>query len=293
MDVIQLIIIITVQALLISLVGVSFLIIYSSCRFFHIAHAITLSLTSYFFYFFYIQMILPLVLSVILALCFSTLLMALIEVLIYRPFRIQELQTWKFLILSLGLYIISQNVISLIWGDNTLSIRSWSTNPIALLPEVYITEPQLVIISSSLLLLIGTWFIVSKTNYGLKLRAISMNRDLPGILGLQKNKIILSSFLIGSFLGASSSILISLDFDMKPTMGFDWLLSGVIAMIIGGIGKIHHTVAAAFIIASIQYTTAYYLDSRWMNASMFFILILLLSVKPFGLSGIKLKKTEI
>ncbi len=87
--------------------------------------------------------------------------------------------------------------------------------------------------------------------------------------------------------------LIAADTDMTPTMGFNWLLYAVVAMIIGGMGKMRYLFFGALLLASAQHLSAYYLDSKWMNATAFIILITFLYFKPYGFSGKRLKKAEI
>jgi branched-chain amino acid transport system permease protein len=105
--------------------------------------------------------------------------------------------------------------------------------------------------------------------------------------------VILWSFAIGSALGSIAGILVSLDTDMTPTMGFNLLLYGIVAMIIGGVGSYWGLVGGALLLATAQHLSAYYIDSKWMDAVAYIILILFLIWKPLGFSGRRLKKVEI
>jgi len=94
-------------------------------------------------------------------------------------------------------------------------------------------------------------------------------------------------------LAAVASILIAFDTDMRPTMGFSWLLYGVVAMIIGGVGSNWGLVGGALLLATAQHLSAYYIGSQWMDAVAYIILILFLIARPLGFSGKRLKKIEI
>lgn len=76
-------------------------------------------------------------------------------------------------------------------------------------------------------------------------------------------------------------------------MGFNWLLYAVVAMTIGGMGKMRHLILGSLLLASAQVSVAYFFDSKWMNATAYIILIVFLYFRPYGFSGRKLKKTEI
>ena len=73
-----------------------------------------------------------------------------------------------------------------------------------------------------------------------------------------------------------------LNMDMTPTFGFNYFLYGVVAIIIG-----------ALLLASAQHLAAFYIDTQWMDAVAYMILILFLIWKPLGFSGLRLKKVDV
>ena len=107
-----------------TLVAVSFSLIYSTTRFFHFAHAVVFTAGAYFAYLFYILLGLPLVIAVVLSVAASAVLGSLIELYIYRPLRKTNASAMVLLLASLGVYIVLQNLISMIFGDDTKSIRT-------------------------------------------------------------------------------------------------------------------------------------------------------------------------
>jgi len=125
------------------------------------------------------------------------------------------------------------------------------------------------------------------------MKAISSNLELSSIFGINQNKIFLLAFGLGSCLAAISGILIAFEKDLTPTLGFNLLLYGVVAMIIGGVGSLWGIVGGAFLLSIAQNIGAYYLDSKWMDAIAYIILILFLIWKPLGFSGTRLKKVEL
>ncbi len=138
-----------------------------------------------------------------------------------------------------------------------------------------------------------SWLFIEKTKVGQQIKAVSSNPQLSSYYGISTNKATLYSFALGSGLAACAGILIAADTDMTPTMGFNWLLYVVVAMIIGGMGKMRYLLLGALLLATAQHLSAHYLDSKWMNATAYIILIVFLYFKPFGFSGQKLKKQEV
>jgi len=271
----------------------SFRYLYRTLIFLDISHAISLTFGAYITYFISIQQNLPLPLAVIISIIAGIALMLLVNQVIYKPLQKRKLESWQMLIASLGVYVVLQNVVSMLWGDSTLSFRTWAVKAGHQFMGVYITDVQIITIVASVGLLVLSWLFLEKTSIGQKIKAVSSNPELSGILGISKNNAVVWSFVIGSGLAACAGILIAADTDMTPTMGFNWLLYAVVAMIIGGLGKMRYLLLGALLLATAQHLSAYYLDSKWMNATAFVILIVFLYFKPYGFSGQRMKKAEI
>lgn len=285
--------ILMIHFLLLLIIAQSFSILYKTISFFHIPHAITLTISAYLTYTISIQKGLPLYISIPVAIVISITLMLLVNRFIYQPLQKRKLESWQMLIASLGVYVVLQNILSIIWGDSTLSFRTWEVKAGHQFLGAYITDVQIITIVSSIILLSLSWLFLEKTSIGQKIKAVSSNPELSSILGISKNQAVVWSFVLGSGLAACAGILIAADTDMTPTMGFNWLLYAVVAMIIGGLGKMRYLLLGALLLATAQHLSAYYLDSKWMNATAFIILIVFLYFKPYGFSGQRMKKAEI
>lgn len=271
----------------------AFSLIYRVLNFFHLAHAISLTFGSYFTYHFSIQLNLPLLLSIPFSILFCIALLLLVNQFIYKALFKQKTESWQMLIASLGIYVVLQNVVSLIWGDSSLSFRIWSIRESHQVLGAYVTDIQIIAVVVNIGLLVLSYLFLEKSHIGKKMKAVSSNPELAGTLGISKIKAILWSFVLGSGLAASAGILIAADTDMTPTMGFNWLLYGVLAMIIGGMGKMRYLFLGALLLATAQHLAAYYFDSKWINATAYIILIIFLHFKPYGFSSKQLKKAEI
>jgi len=289
----QLIAIIFHSVLLLLLIEIGFYILYNTLPFLQLSFAIIIVFVSYFIFGFSIQLFFPLYFSIIISIIFSILLNIAIFLFIYKPLLKKQIPPWQMLIASLGVYIVLQNLISMYFGDDTKSFRTWEIKEGHQFLGAYITDVQIITIVVSMVLLFLSWLFIEKTKAGKQIKAVSSNPEMAGILGISKEKAILVSFALGSGLAAVAGILIAADTDMTPTMGFNWLLYAVIAMIIGGMGKMRYLFMGALLLATAQHLSAYYLNSKWMNATAFVILIIFLYFKPYGFSGNKLNKAEI
>ena len=273
--------------------GISFGICYYNVKFFHIAHAVVITLGAYFTYLFFIQLHLSLFIAIPLSIIFSTLIGILCELIVYKPMRKKNLPPLAYLIASIGLYVVLQNIISLAWGDDTKTLRTGEVKVGNEILGAYITNIQIIIIAVSLSLFLLVLLFNKYSKTGKAIRAVSANPELSNIFGINSNKIILISFAIGSALGSVAGILSAFDTNMTPTMGFNLLMYGVVAMIIGGVGSYKGLIGGALLVASTQHLAAYNIDTKWMDAVAYIILILFLIWKPLGFSGQRLKKVEI
>ena len=231
--------------------------------------------------------------SFALAIIGAMLIGMLCELLLYRPMRQRNLPPLAYLIASIGLYIVLQNIISLYFGDDTKVINTAEITVGHQIFGAYITTVQIITICVSVILFIGVNLFLHFTATGKSIRAVSSNPELCNIYGISSNKIILIAFALGSALAAIAGILSAMDTNMTPTFGFNLLLYGVVAMIIGGVGSIRGLLAGSFLVATAQHMAAFYLDTKWMDAVTYIILILFLIWKPLGFSGKRLKKVEV
>lgn len=274
-------------------VGTSFSLIYYPAKFFHLAHAIIITSGAYLTFLFVNQLSFPFAVSVMAAIVVATWIGLFCEIAVYRPMRKRSAPALAYLIASIGLYTVLQNCISLYFGDDTKVIR---TGEVTIGHEVfgaYITTIQIVTICVSIALFAAVNLFLQYSSTGKSIRAVSSNPELCNIYGIDSNRVILIAFAIGSALAAVAGILSAMDTNMTPTFGFNLLLYGVVAMIIGGVGSMRGLIGGALLVATAQHLAAYYIDTKWMDAVAYIILILFLIWKPLGFSGKQLRKVEI
>jgi branched-chain amino acid transport system permease protein len=236
---------------------------------------------------------LPLIIAAIISIFLSALIGMACDFFIYRKLRKRDTPLLMFLIASLGLYIVLQNVISIVFGDDN---KILNTSVVSVGKEflgAYITDIQIVIISISTSIFIVINLFLKFTGLGRAIRAVSCNSELSNIYGIPANKIILIVFGISSAIAAIAGMLSAMETNMNPTFGFNLLLYGIVAMIIGGIGSTYGLIGGALLLASAQHIVTYYVGSQWMNTVTYVILIMFLLWKPLGFSGKRLKKIEI
>ena len=278
---------------LILLGGLSSLLIFNISKFLNLSQAAIISSGAYLTFFLYSVVGLPLLLSIFISIVGCILLGVSIDKFIFLYMRKVNLSSLNLLIASIGLYTILQNFISLFFGDDTKSIRTGEAKVGHQIFGAYVTNIQIITIVVSAILFVAVLLLIHKTSLGRQLRAVSNNPELSNIYGINSNRIILWATAISAVLSAIAGILIALDVDMTPTFGFNYFLYGVVAMIIGGAGSYRGLVFGSLLLATAQHLAAYYIDTKWMDAMAYIILILFLIWKPLGFNGVRLRKVEI
>lgn len=206
---------------------------------------------------------------------------------VYRPLRKRKAANLVYLIASFGVFVFIQNLLQLIYGAQILSVR---TGPVVEGHHVLgavITNIQILILAVSILFLIGLWFFIQRSKLGKAMRAVADDPMAASTVGINPDKIIMTSFLLGSSLAGAAGVLVSYETNLQPTMGFNAILKGIIAAIVGGIGSIPGAVLGGFFLGIVENLGIWKIQSGWKDSIAFLVLILFLVFRPGGIMGVK------
>jgi len=276
-----------------TLIAISFAIIYKTVKFFHFAHGVVYAAGAYLIYTFFILLNINPFISFLLSVVLAALLGLAIDRLVYYPLRRHKTSNLVFLLASFGVFIFLQNLLQLIFGAQVLTLR---TGPVVEGHHFFgavVTNNQILIIASSLVLFLLTWLLIQKTKLGKAIRAVADDAVGARVSGINSEKIVAAVFAIGSALAAAAGILISLETNIEPTMGFNAILKGIIASIIGGIGSIPGAIFGGLFLGLAENLGIWQIQAGWKDAIAFVILILFLLLRPSGIMGVKTEKEKI
>ena len=248
---------------------------------------------AYFTFFFYKLIGFPIIIVIPIAIVLAALLGCSLEVSVFKMLRKKNAPPMVSLLASLGLYIVLQNTISMVFGDDTKSIRVGVIREGLPIFGARITPIQIVIVFTCIVFVVVSAMWLKKSKMGMAMRAVSNDVELAKISGIDSDRIILWSFILGSALAGVAGILVALDVDMTPTMGMNALMMGVVAMIIGGVGSILGVAFGAILLGLAQHLGVWKISSQWQDAIAFIILFLFLLIRPQGFMGRKVKKVTI
>jgi branched-chain amino acid transport system permease protein len=275
------------------IIGIGFSIIYKTIKFFHFAHGVVYAAGAYLAYAFFISLNINPLISFFLSIALASLLGIGIDRFVYHPLRKNNAPNLVYLIASFGVFIFLQNLIQLIFGAQILTLRTGPIKEGHHFLGAVITDFQILIIVVSLILFLLTWLFIQKTKLGKAIRAVSDDPIGARVVGINSEKVILTAFAIGSALAGLAGILISLETNIEPTMGFNAILKGIIASIVGGIGSIPGALFGGLFLGLAENLGIWKIQAGWKDTIAFAILIIFLLLRPSGIMGIKTKKEQI
>jgi len=260
-----------------ALMSMGFVLIYKVTRVFHFAHGITFIIGAYITSYLYTETSIPLLILIcIISIFICGLFGIFCELLVYKKLRNRGIKTTGFLLASLGIYIIFQNLISISFGDETQSISvSGFRTSIEFLSSI-ITSGQLFGVIVALVTLFCLSILINKTKIGKVWRACSDDQELARISGINFNSTILFCFFIGSILAGLTGIIVSMDIDLTPTRGMEVLIiSFIIYSLVDSISISAISIASIFLAASQTYG-GWFLGTKWQLVIAFIILLVYL-----------------
>jgi branched-chain amino acid transport system permease protein len=204
-----------------------------------------------------------------------------IERIAYRPLR--NAPPLAPLITAIGMSFILSNLAQKIWGPSQLNVPN-------LLGDATIIGPlrtkDVFVMAVTVPLLIALSNFVQNTRQGKAMRATAQDRDAAAIMGIDVNRTIALTFVLGGLLAGASGVLYALvNTTVVWNAGFKSGMFAFTAAVLGGIGNLTGAVLGGVIIGLVGAYSALYVGDRWTDVVIFSILVLVLVFRPTGLLG--------
>ena len=225
---------------------------------------------------------LPLPLAVLIAVIASGLVSMAIDQTAFRAVR--RAGILPPILLSLGLMLILQNVVRMIWGNGAWQLDLPLTRPYEWLGFA-ITPYQVVSIVVSALAIGVSYVVLSRTRFGKAVRALADNPDLALVSGVQPEPVYAGVTFMAGLLSALGGVLLGLQSVLTPLMGWDSLLPAFAVAILGGLGNLMGAGIAAIVIGLAGEYSLLFVQSSYKSAVAFIVLALILIVRPAGILG--------
>ena len=154
---------------------------------------------------------------------------------------------------------------------------------------VHLNLLDAVVLGTALIFMVVIQWLVFRTKFGLAMRAVSFNTSTAALMGINVDRTISITFMIGSALAAVAGFLYSMKYgQLKQTADSVWVLLGLkafVAAVVGGIGNVRGAMIGGIAIGLIEFFGVTYWSSNYRDVYVFVVLILVLLLRPEGLLG--------
>ncbi len=187
---------------------------------------------------------------------------------------------------TIGSSIILEYGAMLIWGPNTQPFPIKFPVTTFSIGSAEISSMQIIILAvAGIFMLILTAF-VQKTRLGMGMRATSQNMNTARLMGVNVDRIVYATFIVGSTLAAIAGLMVAIYYNaVYPLMGFNICLVAFASSVLGGIGSIPGAMIGGIVMGLAEALGAAYISSGFRDGYAFIILILCLLLRPSGLLG--------
>ena len=269
-----------------AIIALGYTMVYGIAKMLNFAHGDVIMVGAYISFCATSYLGLPSWLSVVAACIVCTVLGIVIEGLAYKPLR--GTPSLAVLITAIGVSYFLQNAAQLIWSSSPKNFTSVVTmKPISLAGgQIVITGEVLLTVAVCILVMVGLTLFTGKTRTGKAMRAVSEDRDAAQLMGINVNQTISTTFAIGSALAAIAGVLLcSTVPTLQPTTGSMPGIRAFTAAVFGGIGSIPGAMLGGILLGIIENFSKAYISTQFSDAIVFFVLIVILLVKPSGILG--------
>lgn len=264
-------------------IGLGFSLIHRAGRFFHLAHGAVFAVAPFVAWTLLRSLGGSQWLAFPLAVAAATLVGMAIWLIAYRPIRRAGGGPLALLIGGIGIDLAVRNLLSLMYGDATLRVRSPAWGETISLWGAHLSMAQFAMVTLALSAVGGVTLIVRRSPLGREIRAVGDSPALAQTSGVNAERVLLLAFALGSSIAGAAGVIAGLDTDIRPTMGVQPLLIGIAATVVGGGRGTLGVVVAALAFSALENVGALVIPVRWTEPLALVALVLALCLRPHGL----------
>lgn len=279
-----------------ALIAIGYTMVYGVLRLINFAHGDILMVGAYIAYFAILRWNFPIEAALLLAMSGCALLGVTIERLAYRPLRRHPRLTM--LITAVGISLFLEYGGQLILGPDpkafpvdqvrgpVITFFNSASDWLSAVSHITLPKHALLIMVGAVVMMAALQLFVMRTKIGKAMRAVSYDQRTAALMGINIDRVIMVTFLIGSSMAAAGGVMLAMyEPSITPIMGLMPGLKAFIAAVLGGIGNIPGAMLGGMIMGIAESFVAASPLSAWRDGVAFLILIIILLIKPTGLTG--------
>ena len=216
----------------------------------------------------------------------------LLERVAYRPLRRRGAPRLAFLISAIGASLFLFNLASKQFGKNPYYVEDpFTEGTVFHVFGARVGTTEVVVAVSALVMLVFLDRFVNGTRMGRGIRAVAQDAETASLMGVDINRIIVITFLVGGLLGGAAGYLFGLSFNVKFDMGFLPGVKAFTAAVLGGIGNVRGAVLGGLLLGVAENLGVACTEVAWTDVIAFAILVVILMFRPAGILGERLGRS--
>ena len=216
----------------------------------------------------------------------GSLIAVLLERVAYRPLRKRGAPKIAYLISAIGASYFLLNLAAKEFGRIGQSmVQPYTDHPVFTIFGAPVQMYTLIIFIVAAIMLVGLDRLVSATKLGRGIRAVAQDSETASLMGVNIDKTIAVTFILGGFLGGVAGFLYAMNVGVLYSMGFTPALKAFTAAVLGGIGNLRGAVLGGVILGVVESFSVAFVDPAYIDVVAFAILILVLMFRPTGILG--------
>ena len=275
------------QGAIYALIALGYTMVYGIIRMINFAHGDFIMVGAYTLFYTIPLMInagMPAWLAVIAAIVVCVVVGITVEIVAYRPGRGQGSLTAPITALAMSLFL--ENLAMVLFGANPKSVTAVFNLPTVTFLGATLQTKYLLTFGIGAFMMVALQLFVKKTKMGKAMRAVPQDKEASTLMGINVNKIITTTFAIGSGLAAVAALMYCSTYPRCTTdMGSMMGLKAFIAAVLGGIGSIPGAMVGGLVVGLVEIFVKVYIAPGWYEAITYGLLIVVLLVKPTGILG--------
>lgn len=263
------------------LISVGLTLLYGMANILFTAHGVTYMLGAVTCYFLVVKAGIPWVLAVVIVAVAFALMGPVFERVFFR--RVRHIGT-STLVVSLGLLFLLEGAGYSFFGLRAHAVPSGFSGALSLL-GARLTYERIVMLAGSVILLVGLQWFLTRTKYGVAMRASVQNKTGALLQGISDNGVAMMAFALGMGLAGAAGALVAPIYNVSVPMYMEATLWPFLIMGVGGLGSIPGCIIAAFCLGFLQSFVATFIGPVIAQLAMFSLITVFIAVRPQGIMG--------
>jgi len=224
------------------------------------------------------------VLTVLLAVAIGAVLGLVCERLIMRPMLGEPVLS--LVLVTVGLAVVLRSIVTIIWGASPQKFEVAGADRIVDLGGIGMRVSQLSVLLALLLAVVGFWFFLRHSRFGVAMRAVAADEKTARLMGVSTARVQAFAWASSSALAGLAGAMFAVIYGLTPTV-FELGLKAFPATVLGGFDSVLGSGTSGLIIGVLENLVGGYMSSTLKEISGFVLILVVLMVRPFGLFGEK------